>query len=178
MCGSESFTPDGKTVAEIMETTGLSRASVHSYLPYTKGIYNASELSLNAERCRAYRKRQEQICTLQKDPSEENLWQTVIIFQGYPFKTATGLPFRYKLKAGKDGEWNKELWIDRRKQSKSLSWSSIIRAFQRSREVSEEVDRPKELGDIRGISYIYPMLWRFGMIRVPETVERKMKGWE
>lgn len=29
----------GKKISEIMELTGLSRASVHSYLPYTKGIY-------------------------------------------------------------------------------------------------------------------------------------------
>ena len=31
----------GKKIPEIMKLTGLSRASVHSYLPYTKGIYNA-----------------------------------------------------------------------------------------------------------------------------------------
>ena len=41
-----------------MKHTGLSRASIHSYLPYTKGIYNAAELSLNAERCRTYKIRQ------------------------------------------------------------------------------------------------------------------------
>ena len=34
----------GKTIPEIMKLTGLSRASVHSYLPYTKGIYNAAEM--------------------------------------------------------------------------------------------------------------------------------------
>lgn len=32
----------GKKISEIMKLTGLSRASVHSYLPYTKGLYNAS----------------------------------------------------------------------------------------------------------------------------------------
>ena len=96
----------GKSVAEIMEITGLSRASVHSYLPYSKGIYNAAELSVNAERCRTYRNRQEQIRRLQEHPSEDNLWQAIIAFQEYPFKTATGLPFRYKLKVGKDGKYN------------------------------------------------------------------------
>ena len=40
----------GKEIPEIMKVTGLSRASVHSYLPYTKGLYNAAEISLNAER--------------------------------------------------------------------------------------------------------------------------------
>lgn len=34
----------GKKIPEIMKLTGLSRASVHSYLPYTKGLYNAAEL--------------------------------------------------------------------------------------------------------------------------------------
>ena len=34
----------GKKIPEIMKLTGLSRASVHSYLPYTKGLYNAAEI--------------------------------------------------------------------------------------------------------------------------------------
>ena len=164
----------GKKIPEIMKLTGLSRASVHSYLPYTKGLYNAAELSLNAERCRAYRIRQEQVRLLQETSSEENLWQAIIVFQDYPFKTATGLPFRYKLKVGKNGEWNRELLIDRREKSKSLAWSSVILAFENSTKISEEVKKPKVLGDIRGISYIYPILWRFGLIEVPEAIEKKM----
>ena len=164
----------GKKIPEIMKLTGLSRASVHSYLPYTKGLYNAAELSLNAERCRAYRIRQEQVQLLQEMPSEENLWQAIIVFQNYPFKTATGLPFRYKLKVGKNGEWNRELLIDRREKSKSLVWSSVILAFQNSMKISEEVKKPKALGDIRGISYIYSILWRFGLIEVPEAIAKKM----
>ena len=165
----------GKKIPEIMELTGLSRASVHSYLPYTKGIYNAEEISLNAERCRAYRIRQEKVRVLQKVPSEENLWQAVVTFQEYPFKTATGLPFRYKLKVGKNGEWNRELLIDRREKSKSLAWSSVMLAFEKSKELSQEVKKPKALGDIRGVSYIYPILWRFGLIRVPKAIEKKMR---
>lgn len=67
----------------------------------------------------------------------ENLWQAVIAFQEYPFKTATGLPFRYKLKVGKNGEYNRELLIDRREKSKSLPgvvwcWHlKIVRGFQK-----------------------------------------------
>lgn len=164
----------GKKIPEIMELTGLSRASVHSYLPYTKGIYNVEEISLNAERCRAYRIRQEKVRVLRKVPAEDNLWQAVVAFQEYPFKTATGLPFRYKLKVGKNGKWNRELLIDRREKSKSLAWSSVILAFEKSKELSQEVKKPKALGDIRGVSYIYPILWRFGLIRVPEEIEKKM----
>ena len=118
--------------------------------------------------------RQEQIRLLKEIPSEENLWQTIIAFQNYPFKTATGLPFRYKLKVGKNGEYNRELLIDRREKSKSLAWSSVVLAFENSKRISEEVKKPKALGDIRGVSYIYPILWRFGLIRVPEAIEKKM----
>ena len=59
----------GKKIPEIMKLTGLSRASVHSYLPYTKGIYNAAEISLNAERCRTYKIRQEKVRLLKEIPS-------------------------------------------------------------------------------------------------------------
>ena len=144
------------------------------FLPYTKGLYNATEISLNAERCRTYKIRQEQVRLLKETLSEENLWQAVIAFQEYPFKTATGLPFRYKLKVGKNGEYNRELLIDRREKSKSLAWSSVVLAFENSKRISEEVKKPKALGDIRGVSYIYPILWRFGLIRVPEAIEKKM----
>ena len=27
---------------------------------------------------------------------------------------------------------------------------------------------------VSGVSYIYPILWRFGLIRVPEAIEKKM----
>ena len=37
------------------------------------------------------------------------------------------------------------------------------------------VDRPKALGDIRGVSYIYGMFYRFGLIDVPDTARQKMK---
>lgn len=43
----------GKTVAEIQALLKLSRASVQSYLPYLKGVYNAAELSTDAERVKA-----------------------------------------------------------------------------------------------------------------------------
>lgn len=38
------------------------------------------------------------------------------------------------------------------------------------------MERPKEIGNIRGISYIYPMLCRLGVIEVPEEMKEKMKG--
>lgn len=44
----------------------------------------AAEISINAERCRTYKNRQEEVRLLQEIPSEENLWQAVIAFQDYP----------------------------------------------------------------------------------------------
>ena len=76
----------GMNIPEIMKATGLSKSSVHSYLPYTKMIYNVDELSLYAERCRMYRKRKQAIEQLQicKGASlecvEKYLWSTIEIF--------------------------------------------------------------------------------------------------
>ena len=144
------------------------------YNPELQFNHFLQELSPDEERCRTYKIRQEKVRLLREMPSEKNLWQAIIAFQDYPFKTATGLPFRYKLKVGKNGEYNRELLIDRREKSKSLAWSSVVLAFENSKRISEEVKKPKALGDIRGVSYIYPMLWRFGLIRVPEAIEKNM----
>ena len=38
----------------------------------------------------------------------------------------------------------------------------------------EVVDRPKALGDIRGVTYIYGMFYQFGLIDVPDEVKEKM----
>lgn len=48
---------EGKTLDQIITITGLSRASINGYLPYTKVPYKESEISSNAEWCIAYRKR-------------------------------------------------------------------------------------------------------------------------
>ena len=43
------------------------------------------------------------------------------------------------------------------------------------KKVGEEVDRPKALGDIRGVTYIYGMFYRFGLIDVPDEIKEKMR---
>ena len=47
-------------------------------------------------------------------------------------------------------------------------------AFRAVREIGAVVDRPKALGDIRGVTYIYALFYRFGIIDVPEKVKAKM----
>ena len=115
---------------------------------------------------------------LAAERTEACLWDCVVAFQNVPFRTASGLPFQYQLKVGRNGSYNKELLIDRRKESKSLAWSSVLLAFRTVVESEKEVffaDRPKALGDIRGVSYIYPLFYRFGLILVPDKIKEKME---
>ena len=167
-------TQDYKTaILSTSSTLQLSNASVTSYLPYRKGVYFPStadkeKISVGAERQRRYR-------TMKRwrtDPTEENFWGMVLAYAGVRFKTYSGLPFTYEVRKGKSGEYTKELWIDRREKSKSLAWSSIVLALKNIK--GEVVDRPKALGDIRGVTYIYGMFYRFGLIDVPYEVKEKM----
>ena len=133
------------------------------------------------------------------EQSEEALWAAVIEFQGYKFRTYSGLVFSYSLKKGrsrgdtesgvaneqgntnkmgdayKQGNvYTKELFIDRRENSKSLAWSSVLLAFHNIPSIGSVVDRPKALGDIRGATYIYAMFYRFGLIDAPQKAKEKM----
>ena len=154
----------------------LSKASVTSYLPYEKGVYfpsttSTEKISVGAERQRRYRA----VKKLRKEPTEEQLWEVVLAYQKVRFKTYSGLPFFYEIRKGRSGEYTKELWIDRRENSKSLAWSSVLLALGNvKKEVGAVVDRPKALGDIRGVTYIYGMFYRFGLIDVPDDAKQKM----
>lgn len=37
------------------------------------------------------------------------------------------------------------------------------------------VERPKALGDIRGVAYVYRMFYRFGLIEVPVKQDERAK---
>ena len=166
-------TQDYKTsILSTANTLKLSKASVTSYLPYQKGVYFPStekeKISVGAERQRRYRAMKR----WRADPTEENFWGVVLAYAGVKFKTYSGLPFSYEIKKGRSGEYTKELWIDRREKSKSLAWSSVLLALKNIK--GEVVDRPKALGDIRGVTYIYGMFYRFGLIDVPDKVKEKM----
>ena len=194
-----------EAIAATMQELNLSKASVTSYLPYEKGVYfpaktDNKNLSVGAERIRRMRKREKILEELRAEHSEEALWAAVIAFQGYKFRTYSGLVFSYSLKKGRGrgntesgvaneqdeackqaeaykqgGVYTKELFIDRRENSKSLAWSSVLLAFHNIPSIGSVVDRPKALGDIRGVTYIYAMLYRFGLINVPEKAKEKME---
>ena len=170
-------TQDYKTsILSTATVLGLSKASVTSYLPYEKGVYfpntaDKEKISVGAERQRRYRV----VRKLRTEPTEEHLWEVVLLYAGVRFKTYSGLPFTYEIRKGRDGQYTKELWIDRRENSKSLAWSSVLLALGNIKKVGEVVERPKALGDIRGVTYIYGMFYRFKLINVPDEAKEKMK---
>ena len=167
-------TQDYKTaILSTANTLQLSKSSVTSYLPYQKGVYfpgtaDKEKISVGAERQRRYRVMKR----WRADPTEENFWGVVVAYAGVKFKTYSGLPFSYEVRKGRNGEYTKELWIYRREKSKSLAWSSVLLALKNIKE--EVVDRPKALGDIRGVTYIYGIFYRFGLIDVSDEVKEKM----
>ena len=169
-----------EAIAATMKELNLSKASVTSYLPYEKGVYfpaetDSANLSVGAERIRRMRKRDKIIEKVRIEQTEEALWAAVIEFQGYKFRTYSGLVFSYSLKRGRRDTYTKELFIDRRENSKSLAWSSVLLAFHNIPSIGSVVDRPKALGDIRGVTYIYAMFYRFGLIDAPEKAKEKME---
>ena len=146
---------------QIMSATGLSRASVHSYLPYTKIPYNLAELSVNAERIRLYRERKQKCAelsakrsTLTEREREEALWSLLAGLQGCVFLTAKGLKFTYKIHGG-------EMFVNRK--SKSITQATVFMAFRKAMELGGVVAGPKKLGTF-GVSYLYPVFVRIGVI--------------
>ena len=152
----------GAEISRIMKLTGLSRASVHSYLPYTKIPYKLDELSANAERIRLYRERKQK-CTefcsklsaLSGNEQESELWSMLIYLQGCVFLTSKGLKFTYKIKGG-------EMFVNRK--SKSITQATVYMAFRKALELGGTASGPKKLGTF-GASYLYPIFMRLGVIR-------------
>ena len=152
----------GMEISRIMKLTGLGRASVHSYLPYTKIPYKMAELSANAERIRLYRERKQKceefrtkLSILTENEQKAALWSMLIYLQGCVFLTAKGLKFTYKIKGG-------EMFVNRK--SKSLTQATVFMAFRKAMELGGAVAGPKKLGTF-GASYLYPIFVRLGVIR-------------
>lgn len=159
----------GVSVSGMMETTGLSQASVYSYLPYLGLAWNLEETTANADRLRAYRRRKSAVealaVHLEQPDAELYLWKAVVAFEGYPFLTTKGLRFSYAMKHGKNGLPTAEIEIDRK--DKTITKATIFLAFRIAIEIQERegyVSGPKKIGGF-GTSYLYPMFLRFGIIR-------------
>ncbi len=164
-----------KIAGEFKPTVDCLCATRRRFVFIHKGIdfpstTSTEKISIGAERQRRYRATKK----LRAVPTGEHLWEVVLMYQKVRFKTYSGLPFSYEIRKGRSGEYTRELWIDRRENSKSLAWSSVLLALGNVKEVGAVVDRPKALGDIRGVTYIYGMFYRFGLIDVPDDAKRKM----
>lgn len=173
----EGLYSDGAKIEQIMKTTGLSRASVHSYLPYTKIPYNLTELSANAERIRLYRERKrrcEEFCSragwmtavdwMKEKEQEAELWDLLKFLQGCVFHTAKGLKFTYRIRGG-------EMFVNRK--FKSITQATVFMAYWKAVELMKEngtVTGPKQLGTF-GVSYLYPVFVRIGVICRAHAVE-------
>ena len=154
----------GVEISRIMKITGLSRASVHSYLPYSKIPYNLDELSANAERIRLYRERKKKceefrlslptLAGQSKQEQEVALWKLLLYLQGCVFPTAKGLKFTYKIKGG-------EMFVNRN-PSRSHRPQCLWRIIKRWSLVMPFAG-PKKLGTF-GASYLYPIFVRLGVI--------------
>lgn len=150
----------GCDVQQIVNQTGLKRASVHSYLPYLKCKYNLTNASLNAERRRSYRVRRvvcEKLLQEMDSPDAEMyLWNAIEAFEGYPFTTEKGMSFKYSVRGG-------EIFFSRKE--KSITRATVMKAFSQARQIQKAegcVSGPKKLGTF-GASYLYPVFLRIGV---------------
>jgi hypothetical protein len=159
----------GKTIAEIQEATGLKRASVHSYLPYTKTVYKLEDATVTAERIRKYRSRRKAVEmmrhsleTAEQKVIEETLWKTLQLFQDYTFCTAKNLRFSYTIKGN-------EIFFSRKE--KSVTRATVNLALEKAIELQNngiKITGPKKLGCF-GASYLYPVFVRIGVIEKEES---------
>ncbi len=125
----------------------------------------------------------------QESKLDELLWDAFLAYQGDIFYTSSGLPFSYVVKRKRNGEYSGELLVSRKETSKTLTRSSVLLAFHKVIDATQicdingkaelilpEYKGPKAIGQIFGISYIYSIFWKFGLIRVPAKVQEKLNS--
>ena len=139
----EQSIPSDQIVAEVKKSLAeknvvMSTQTIHSYLPYDITASGTDE----AERKRLQRERE---AAVEQISDFDSLWQAIILFEYYPFYTAKGLLFRYKVKGG-------ELFVNRKE--KSITESSVRICYEKSVEMNGIVSGPKKL-DVFRASYLY-----------------------
>lgn len=84
------------------------------------------------------------------------LWDTLLLFQNFPFYTAKGLAFTYTIKGN-------EMFVSRK--DKSITKSTVILAFHTALKLLQDgpISGPKKLGTF-GASYLYPVFCRIGIL--------------
>ncbi len=157
----------GRSVAEIGRMLNLSRASVHSYLPYSKMIYKMDRLSTTAERELLYRKRKKAKAALEHEVTEENLLGALEIFQQYPFYLSQGtdkarsMKFTYRMSVPAAGRAGTNLILE--PDGMIISMTEVLMVFDRILRLQDMAGNPDQLG-IPNDSYLCAILLGIGLI--------------
>ena len=157
----------GRSVAEIGRMLNLSRASVHSYLPYLKMIYKMDPLSTTAEREQLYRKRKKAKAALSHAVTEENLWSALEIFQQYPFHLTQGADkagskkLTYRVSVPAAGRAGTSLVLE--PDEMMITMTEVRMAFDRILRLQDMTGSLDQLG-IPNDSYLYAILLGIGLI--------------
>lgn len=127
-----------------------------------KTIYNAKELSANAQWPQIYRERKRAVAVFQNAVKENLLtehiiWDVVSSFADYPFYTNRGMKFLYKICGG-------EMQVNRKKKTitKATVLVFVNRVLQMNN-VGEQITGSKKIGTF-GASYLFAIFKRFGLI--------------
>ena len=177
----------GMKKQDVCDHLNMAISTLNSFLPYEKGVYNLTNVSIYAESSRIYRERKAAVHALQTAPSPYTLWHCICLFAGYPFVTSefgdqVGIKFKYDICAAGDtgrrhnvavgtekAESGEELLIIRaagEKQEKKIRRSSFEDALKTvldHRTKGEEITDPEQL-NVEGAGYIYSMYKRFGVV--------------
>lgn len=190
--GVQKRVEGGQSMEQICEELEMSSASFYANIPYSKGVYNLKERSVCADQNVRFREREKALSALAAIMSAGNdcslaLWKTICAFEDYTFQTSgrgskPGVKFKYEVSrsggaggrhysgASVDGYGN-ELWVttsDGQRKEKSISRSTVDRAFSKAREMEGCVSGPKKLGVPGAGSYLYAMFVRFGVINTAD----------
>ena len=183
----------GMSMEQICTELNIRPSSFYANIPYSNGAYNLKEPSLCADQNARSRKRKKAVVELQAAISSASvdiqklaLWKCICLFAGYPFSTAGrktkdggkgGIRFRYTVSTpgGSSGRhyngesvdgFGNEMWITTAggDKKKSISRSTVERAFTRALELGGTVSGPRALNVPGAHSYLYPIFVRFGVI--------------
>ena len=171
---------DEKNIEEISTRLGISVSAVYGYIPYKVTAYNLEDRSVSADRIARYRERQKALKALKStlsrsDDWQEALWNCIVLYQVQKFKTSGrgsehkgAVGFTYSLKtSGRTGEKTAELVFSTREQGKTVTRSSVERAFETAIEIQQAegyVSGPKKIGGF-GASYLYAIFLKWGVIK-------------
>ena len=170
----------GKSIEEISIRLGITVSAVYGNIPYKVTAYNLEDRTVSADRIARYRERQKALKALKRELSgrgdwTETLWSCIVLYQGQKFKTSGrgsehkgAVGFTYSLKtSGITGEKTEELVFSTREKEKTVTRSSVERAFETALEIQQGegyVSGPKKIGGF-GASYLYAIFLKWGVIK-------------